>query len=205
MIQIGIYKITNPKGRIYIGASKDINKRLNIHYKYSCNVKSQKKLYRSFIKYGIDKHNFEIVELCSLEELFEKEIYWINFYNSFNKGLNLTLGGENPPIQSKPKSEEHKKKISSALKGKKHTDETKEKLRKARKKQIFTDEQNKKRALKISKPCMLINKITGEIIYADSLKELSELSKLSKAGLSKIRIKETKKYKFLWKTKTTVN
>ena len=89
-IIIGIYKITNPNNKIYIGASKNLTKRLQIHYKYSCNIKSQIKLYNSFLKYGIENHKFEIIENCSIENLFEREIYWINFYNSFENGLNLT-------------------------------------------------------------------------------------------------------------------
>lgn len=93
MKKIGIYKITNPKGNIYIGQSKDILKRIYFYKKGKC--KSQAKLFHSLLKYGFDNHLIEIIEECPLEMLNEREIYWIKFYNSFNTehGLNLQSGG----------------------------------------------------------------------------------------------------------------
>lgn len=46
------------------------------------------------LKYGIDSFTFEIVELCSRDQLNEREQYWIQYYNSYLKGYNETLGGE---------------------------------------------------------------------------------------------------------------
>ena len=46
----GIYKITSPSGKIYIGQSKDINLRI-IYYK-NARCKCQQKLYYSILKYG---------------------------------------------------------------------------------------------------------------------------------------------------------
>lgn len=48
--------------------------------------------------YGIDNFNFEIIEVCKPEELDEKEIYYINKYNTYylaedSNGYNMTLGG----------------------------------------------------------------------------------------------------------------
>lgn len=45
MNKIGIYKITNPKGKIYIGQSIDIDKRINTYRLMHC--KDQKLLYNS--------------------------------------------------------------------------------------------------------------------------------------------------------------
>lgn len=91
---VGIYKITNTEnGKCYIGQSRDIEARWQKHlssYKSSPNWE----LYRAFKKYGISKFTFEIVEECQIEELNEREIYWIAQYNSFNNGYNMTLGGE---------------------------------------------------------------------------------------------------------------
>ena len=64
---IGIYKITSPSGKIYIGQSINIEKRIN-SYKYSASIK-QRKIYNSIIKYGIEYHDFTIIEECKLEEL----------------------------------------------------------------------------------------------------------------------------------------
>ena len=51
---IGIYKITSPSDRIYIGQSIDINKRFRKYYNLKC--KQQPKLYNSLCKYGVDAH-----------------------------------------------------------------------------------------------------------------------------------------------------
>ena len=47
----GIYKITNPKNKVYIGQSKDIIKRW--YYYKTLHCKSQIKLYNSLLKYGV--------------------------------------------------------------------------------------------------------------------------------------------------------
>lgn len=91
---IGIYKITNTtNNKCYIGQSRDIEARWAKHlsaYKSSPDWE----LYRAFKKYGISAFKFEVIEECSIEELNEREIYWIAQYDSFNNGYNMTLGGE---------------------------------------------------------------------------------------------------------------
>ena len=37
---------------------------------------------------------FEVLEECSLQEVYNKEIEYIEKYNSFNQGYNLTIGGD---------------------------------------------------------------------------------------------------------------
>lgn len=44
---IGIYKITSPSGKIYIGQSINIEKRWEKYQKYIENIKNQIKLYNS--------------------------------------------------------------------------------------------------------------------------------------------------------------
>lgn len=91
---IGIYKITNKNNnKCYISQSKDIEARWIKHlsvYRSS----PEYTLYKAFKKYGIDNFNFEVLEECSAEELNQKEIYWIEYYNSFYDGYNMTKGGE---------------------------------------------------------------------------------------------------------------
>lgn len=95
----GIYKIENPKGSIYIGQSKNVGERLSRYKKLQC-CKSQLLLYRSFIKYGVENHIFEILEKGEFakEELNKLEKEYIVKYNSYRKlnkkGLNLTTGGD---------------------------------------------------------------------------------------------------------------
>jgi hypothetical protein len=108
---IGIYKITNPENISYIGKTKDIYDRWGKYKNLNC--KSQPSLYNSLKKYGPENHTFEIIEECLLEQLNEQEIYWIDFYKSYDLGLNLNLGGGGILSQS----ELAKDKISKAHKG----------------------------------------------------------------------------------------
>lgn len=43
--------------------------------------------------YGIENFDFEIIEECPIEELDEKEIYYIKLFDSYNTGYNNTYGG----------------------------------------------------------------------------------------------------------------
>lgn len=49
--------------------------------------------HRALKKYGLSNFTFEVVEECSLEELDEKEIKWIAYYDSWKNGYNMTPGG----------------------------------------------------------------------------------------------------------------
>jgi group I intron endonuclease len=117
MKKIGIYKITNPKGQVYIGQSIDIENRFKTYKRLSC--KSQPRLLASLKKYTPSKHKFEVLELCELSELATKEKHYVDLFQTFNSlnGLNIRDGGGN----SASLSEEHKQKIANSLKGKKHS------------------------------------------------------------------------------------
>ena len=110
---IGIYKITNPKGKIYIGQSTNIEDRWEKGHKY--NSGSGKKLKNSLNKYGWENHKKEILEECVIEHLSERETYWIEYYDSYKKGLNSTSKGG---IQGY-KDEQWRKTHSEGLKGRK--------------------------------------------------------------------------------------
>ena len=81
---IGIYKITSPTNRIYIGQSVNIIKRKS-DYKSLCNCNEQHKLFNSLKKYGFKKHKFEIIHTCTPQDIDELEIYYISLYDSCNK------------------------------------------------------------------------------------------------------------------------
>lgn len=108
---VGIYKITNPKGKSYIGQSIDIESR-HIQYKNG-HCKQQPKLYNSIQKYGWDNHEVEIIVECGVTELDNLEIYYIEKFNTLTNGLNLSGGGEGGGL----KTELTKQKISKSHKG----------------------------------------------------------------------------------------
>ena len=120
----GIYKITSPSGRVYIGQSINIERRFRYYKSIAC--KEQIKIYNSLLKYGVNAHIFEVLELCETEELNNRERHYQDLYDSVANGLNLLYvksehfnGGH---------SEESKKKISDSLKGRIFTEEHKYKI-----------------------------------------------------------------------------
>jgi group I intron endonuclease len=112
----GIYKITSPTGRIYIGQSEGIFTRWVAYKQMNVSVRRQTKLWRSFKKHLVTNHTFEIIEECLVEDLNCRERYYQDFYNVLKGGLNCILtecGAERRVI-----SEETKQKMSNSMKGK---------------------------------------------------------------------------------------
>lgn len=106
----GIYKIISPSGRIYIGQSININFRWEQYKKLqACN--KQILLFRSFKKYGVENHVFEILEECKEAILNSRERYWQEYYNvlDFKKGLNCKL------TSTKDKKGKHSKKTKQKI------------------------------------------------------------------------------------------
>lgn len=143
-----IYKTTNLiNNKIYIGKHKA--DKFNPNY-----YGSGKIIRRALSKYGKANFIVEMVELCkTLEELNEKERYWIYVLNTRNPviGYNLQFGGEggweyvntyqkgeNHPFFGKHLTDQHKQKISqnhadvskenNPFYGKTHSKETKQKI-----------------------------------------------------------------------------
>ena len=50
---------------------------------------------RAIHKYGKENFTIEVIEKCDQQLLNEREKYWINYYDSYEKGYNSTLGGQN--------------------------------------------------------------------------------------------------------------
>lgn len=93
---VGIYKIISPSGKLYIGKSKNIERRFSEHK--SCKGNTAPLLYKSIRKYGAENHSFEIVqsfpEDVSRSVLDNYEIFIISQYKEgrYNM-LNLAKGG----------------------------------------------------------------------------------------------------------------
>ena len=124
---IGIYKVTNPKNRIYIGQSTDILKRWNQYRNLEC--ETQRKLYNSLKKYGVEAHKFEIITECDIEDLNNLERYYQELYNVIDPKCGLNLKLTKSDSRSGEHSEETKRKIGAKHKGKKMSDESKRKMR----------------------------------------------------------------------------
>lgn len=175
-----IYKITSPSGKVYIGETVNVERRLKNYKALSC--KNQRILHRSLIKYGWEAHTFEIIELCEESELKCRERYWQDFYESMGKnGLNckLTRCGE----EKGRHSEETKQKIGKANSGENNgmfgktgenspsfgrivTEETKIKYSKSRKALNLKGENHPnfgKKVENLNRNKVIINIITGEI------------------------------------------
>lgn len=92
---IGIYKITNNiNHHSYIGQSRNIKQRWNSEKRASNDITDKSYNYplsRAFRKYGIQNFTFEIIEECKVDELNEKENYWIN---KLKPEYNQTAGGD---------------------------------------------------------------------------------------------------------------
>jgi len=92
-----IYKITSPNGKSYIGqTTRTFEKRVTEHKNPNsrCPVIS-----RAVSKYGPDNMRYVIIEndIPSLEQLNIREKYWIEYYDTFKNGYNLTSGGDGTP------------------------------------------------------------------------------------------------------------
>lgn len=139
----GIYKFTNKYDRrVYIGQAVDVIRRYKAHKGEALKNKDNNKNYfhSAIRKYGFDAFDFDILIECPREYLNYWEIFYIKYYNSNDKknGYNETEGGYSTVFsedvlkrmsESAKKrgsnfpegyhlSNEHKKKLSEAHKGK---------------------------------------------------------------------------------------
>ncbi len=126
--KIGIYKITSPTGRIYIGQSRNIPKRIKSYGQdWFLNSDKQPRLRNSINKYGYSNHKFEVVEYCDLRDLNKRERHYQDKYNVVSDlGLNCDLTNSESDV--KVRSKETKAKLSKAHRGKIISEETKNKI-----------------------------------------------------------------------------
>lgn len=92
-----IYLITNDiNSKVYVGQTiQTLSKRFSGHCCYSKSDKSNNMyIKRAIHKYGRDKFHITLLEECPTNLLNEREKYWINYYDSYNNGYNLTKGGQ---------------------------------------------------------------------------------------------------------------
>lgn len=93
----GIYKITNMNnGMAYIGQSTNIATRWKSHIKrgIGADAPTRNKLYPAMLREGVENFTFEIVEECLVEELDERERFWIDYFQTKDCGYNVTAGNK---------------------------------------------------------------------------------------------------------------
>lgn len=97
-----IYMLTSPSGKSYIGQSVDFKARYSSYKRQKENSVGRKFL-NAIKKYkDIDNFKLTILEMFDINEdlkliknkLDNLEIFYIKTYDTFNKGYNLTFGGE---------------------------------------------------------------------------------------------------------------
>lgn len=117
-----IYKATNlVNGKIYIGQTVrqfEVRKNRHINDAFKCN--STTAFHRALRKYGNANFNWEVIDISETEEeLNQKEVYWISFYNSYalvenSNGYNMTIGGDG--VSGYKQTDEHMQKCRDSFK-----------------------------------------------------------------------------------------
>lgn len=128
----GIYKITSPSNKVYIGQAINLKRRFR-DYTYINRIKAQAKLYSSFLKYGVENHKFEIINEfpkdISQEVIDTYEQLYMDFYKDCKiELLNIKDAGKRGKM-----SEESKNKLRLIHTGKVLSEETKRKISENRK------------------------------------------------------------------------
>ena len=132
----GIYKlICNANGKIYIGKSVNILRRIRDHKKSKPNTILQK----AITKYGWDSFVVEVLEIVEnfdrLKDnnaLLDREAYYIELFDSTNKNNGYNICKYSTDKTGIPCSDETKEKLRLAHLGKVLDDEHKEKIRQGR-------------------------------------------------------------------------
>lgn len=117
-----IYGIVHDESSIiYVGSASNLQKRINHH---RCTLRSGKHdngyLHNSWVKYGEPSFSFIILEECAISLLAEREAFWMKLVGAGDKSLSFNLDILTP---RKMHSEETKRKIGDAHRGRTHTPE----------------------------------------------------------------------------------
>jgi group I intron endonuclease len=123
---IGIYKITSPSGKIYIGQSRAIERRWK-RYSQIKRREQQRKLESSILKYGYAAHKFEVVHELPVDvdqETIDRyeQLYLDSYKECGVELLNTCMIASKPPVSTpgpnRKWSEDAKRKQSERYKGK---------------------------------------------------------------------------------------
>ncbi len=95
------YKKNSENKIVYVGQTNNLNHRHKQHIQYDpFNINNPEYNYplsRGIRKYGEDEYTLVILEdNIPDEQLDEREIYWIKYYDTYFNGYNQSTGGKNP-------------------------------------------------------------------------------------------------------------
>jgi group I intron endonuclease len=158
---------------MYIGKTVNLYKRKSTHlWKLKNGLHPNNHIQSAFNKYGKENFEFVILEMCSESKLNEKEIYYIEYYDSIVTGYNQTKGGEG--ALGRTVTEDTKLKISSANKGRKENQETRKRKSEISKK-LWSIPEYRKKMINRPKPTSVWNK--GRKRTEEEKRHLSEIMK----------------------------
>jgi group I intron endonuclease len=126
----GVYKITNLKnGRLYVGGSVDIAKRIWAHKTtLKRNENKNKPMQEDFNICGMSAFDFSVIEFVDdKSKVIEREQHWIVTLNAATNGYNMAPNAG--PVTGIKRSDETKVRLSASLKGRPMLPEVREKLR----------------------------------------------------------------------------
>lgn len=116
----GIYKISNKtNNKVYVGSSSFIQARLRQHKSHLLkNIHCNKHLQSSFNKYGLENFSFELIEECEIDNLINREQYWIDFLQTTNREKGYNKREKADSNNGLKRSDEARKNMSNSKKGK---------------------------------------------------------------------------------------
>lgn len=136
----GVYMWTNMvNGKIYVGSSVDLSKRLRNYFNisYLSDLKDIMIIYKALLAHGFDNFKLEILEYCNSSQLIEREQYYIDLlkpeYNilkvarsslgvkrSIETKAKIRAGALSRSEEALAKNREHLKKLNASQQHKDH-------------------------------------------------------------------------------------
>ena len=204
-----IYKITNKiNQKVYIGKTiTSVAERFSKHKYEAINRLDNTYIHNAMRKYGVENFIVETIEECEISMVSERERFWIDYYQSYRDstlGYNLTPGGEGNP--------KYEKEIILDLWERGYNQTEISEIIGCHRKTVLkyllgstsAEERAKKKQGSASKPVLMLNKDTNEVIQEfDSIVKATDfLGKPQKAGSAISSVCKGKRktaYGYKWK------